>query len=370
MQKLFEPITIRNMTLKNRIVMPAMGLNIGLRNKRAIAFYAERARGGVGTIISTALIADMFLSDESWQHSGEAARFLQGLRSLTEELHQADVKFGVQLWHGNRFPPRLGIGNMLGDPVAPSAREGMRELTIKEIKSTINNFALATLKAKESGIDFVEFHGAHGYLPHQFFSPLSNRREDKYGGDLESRMRFATECIAATRRVVGNDYPLFWRLSAEEAAPGGITLADSCELAIKLEEAGIDVIDVSFGPGPNGGPIDSLPTKKQPMGTFIPLAETIKQKVSVPVIGVGRINSYKVAEAILSRRRVDLIAIGRQLIADPFWPKKVKEERAKEIIACKSCNYCFSELGRLPKGSSICQQNDRAGREWELLAPE
>jgi 2,4-dienoyl-CoA reductase (NADPH2) len=363
--KLFEPIAIRGMELKNRIVMPAMQLMLGLKNRRARAFYLERARGGVGAIIMCATSVDLFIDDAAWGQPGGASRFVESMRSPTGEIRETGARIGIQLWHGNRYPAGSGDPAVsTGEWVAPSAVDEKRALTRDEIQFIIQKFALASAAARESGFDFIEVHGAHGYLPCQFFSGADNKRTDEYGGDLHGRMRFGLETVTSIRKAVGNDFPIFYRIGAEEKRAGGITIKESQSFARELEKAGADALDVSIGLPVGRQP---SPTKRAKMGTFVFLAEAIKKKVSIPVMAVGRINLPEVAELILEERQADLIGIARQLIADPDWPKKVEEGRAGEIVACNSCNACFIPMrsGTWKPGDPICKVNERAGREVE-----
>jgi len=176
-------------------------------------------------------------------------------------------------------------------------------------------------------------------------------------------MRFGTECVSAMRAAVGNDYPIFYRLGAWEDIPSGITVDDSTQFAAELEKAGADVIDVSLG-GMVGPGFTASPGPEQPEGTFVPLAESIKRRVKAPVIAVGRFRTLQVAEEVLAQGRADMVAIGRQLIADPYWPEKVATGRAEDIIPCISCNACF-ETGLAGLGLR-CSVNAVAGRETEL----
>jgi len=361
--KLFEPLTIRGMVLKNRIVMPAMQLMLGLRNRRARAFYLERARGGVGAIIMCGTSVDLFVDDEAWGRAGGVRRFIASMQAFTEEMRDAGARIGIQLWHGNQLPAGNGASMMPGSElVAPSAVDTMRALTKDEIRSLIQKFAQASGTAREAGFDFVEVHGAHGYLPCQFFSGADNKRTDEYGGDLQGRMRFGLEMVEAMRGTVGNAFPIFYRIGAEEKRAGGITIRQSKSFAGELEKAGVDAFDVSIGL-PTGR--SASPTKRAKMGTFVYLAEAIKKAVSVPVMAVGRINVPEVAESILARGRADIVGIARQLVTDPEWPNKAREGRAKAIIPCTSCNACFQPLrgGTWNPGDPLCTVNERAGRE-------
>ena len=360
--KLFEPITIRGMTLKNRIIMPPMQVNLGFRNSRAQAYFIERARGGVAAIITPATSVDSFISDEAWKRIGGAARFINGACLLVDAVHNAGAKVGIQLWHGNYLPQGIGMVDRQGQPVAPSPREEMRELTVDEIHSIALKFVLAAVGAKLAGFDFVELHGAHGYLLSQFFSPVFNRRTDEYGGDLAGRMRFALECVSTMRTAVGGDYPIFFRIGAWEDMANGIKTEQAVQFATKLERAGVDVIDVSVGyiSEPGSG---ASPGPDKPMGTFVHLAEAIKKKVTIPVAAVGRLNTPDIAEAILADGKADLVAIGRQLIADPFWPKKVAAGQTEDIVPCLSCNVCLDTVftTREPK----CSVNASLAKEEE-----
>jgi 2,4-dienoyl-CoA reductase-like NADH-dependent reductase (Old Yellow Enzyme family) len=289
---------------------------------------------------------------------------LEGLSSLVADIHDTGTKIGIQLWHGFYFP--AGLTGVQGELIVPSATGDARELKAAEIGTIVSKFAAAAASAKEAGMDFVDIHGAHAYLLHRFFSPLDNQRSDKYGGSVEKRMTFALQCVEAVRKAVGGDYPLFWRLSAEEGVVGGITLEQSVKLAQALKKGGVDVIDVSYGRLPR----QIMPTKRQPMGTYISQAEAIKKAVDIPVIAVGRINSPQLAAEIISQNKADLVALGRQLITDPQWAKKVQEGRFDDVVNCDSCNKkCVRAIPEIKKraGSedlSLCSINERAGKEW------
>jgi 2,4-dienoyl-CoA reductase-like NADH-dependent reductase (Old Yellow Enzyme family) len=361
---LFTSFKIKGLEIKNRIVMAPMQLSLGFRSRRARAFYLERARGGVGTIILPATAVDIMASDEAWGKSGALASFLEGLSSLVADIHDTGARIGIQLWHGFHFP--AGLTGTQGEFIAPSATREARELKAAEIKTITGKFAAAAASAREAGLDFVDIHGAHAYLLHRFFSPLDNQRSDKYGGSVEKRMTFALECVKAVRKAVGEDYPLFWRLSAEEGVVGGIMLEQSQKLAQALKKAGVDIIDVSYGRLAR----QIMPSKRQPMGTYISQAESIKKAVNMPVIAVGRINSPQLAAEIISQNKADLVALGRQLITDPQWAKKAQEGRFDDIVNCDSCNKnCVRAIpeNKKAKGSeelSLCSLNERAGKEW------
>ena len=373
--KLFEPITIRGMEVPNRIVYPAIQMNMGLTNRRARAFYAERARGGAGLVITANTAIDNLACEELWDGAEGLAAFIGRLRGFADQVHEAGGKTGLQLWQANRFPQ--GRGTQVssqemypdsGERIAPSAREDMRELTIPEIEAIIYRFAKGARNVRDAGFDCVELHGAHAYLPCQFTNPDLNRRTDKYGGDPAGRMQFGINLATAVRAFVGPDFPVLFRLGALEK--DGEIDPDSITYARELEKAGVDCLDISTG---GWGKVPTSPVKRNKMGSLVYLAEPIKKAVSIPVIAVGKINTPEIAEDILTKGRADMVAIGRQLICDAFWPKKVREGRFDEVVACDSCNInCYSPAfeRRLPEGASLCKFNERVGREWEIPAPE
>lgn len=373
--RLFQPITIGGMEVRNRIVYPAIQLNMGLTNRRARAFYTERARGGAGLIITANTSIDNFACEELWGGTEELAAFIGRLRLLTDQIHEAGARIGVQMWQGSRFPQGRGVqiagqeaDSSSGDRVAPSAQEDMRPLTIPEIEAIIYRFARGSRNVRDAGFDCVEIHGAHRYLPCQFTYPGTNQRTDKYGGDLAGRMKFGIDLVTSVRARVGEDFPIFFRLGALEK--NGSIAPDSITYAQALEKAGVDCLDVSTS---GFGRIPVSPPKRSRMGTLAFLAEAIKKKVNIPVIAVGKINTPEVAEEVLSKGQADMVAIGRQLIADPFWPRKAQEGRFNEVVACDSCNincYAPTFYRRLPEGAPICKFNERVGREWEIPAPE
>lgn len=371
--KLFEPIKVCGMTIKNRIIMPGMGTNLGIRNETARGYYEARARGGVGAIVIAGIMPDAMI-DKNF-----AKEFY---RWIGEPIQKYDVKVGPQLWFGNQYPGFWKEG-VLPDYIAPSpgfppGAKAMqyfyqdthcycREISKEEINDIIDRFVSAAIAAKEVGFDFVELHACHGHnLPHQFFSPIDNRRTDEYGGDLEGRMRFCLELARAIKKAIGEDYPFLWRLSAEEGLRYGYTIEESITLAAELENAGVDIIDVSFGheaidEAAPSAPFSPCPGEESPVATFIPLAEAIKRHVSLPVVGVGRMHDPELAEQALNENKVDIIAIGRQLLADPYWPNKVKMGQDDEIVPCLYCNQCLYniELGRPIE----CSVNAALGRE-------
>lgn len=336
---LFEPLAIKGVTLRNRIVFAPVVTNFGLRNARALNYYAARARGGAGLVIVHGTPVDLFLGPQGGR----------GLESLVQAVHAQGAKIAIQLWHGNE---------LRGQAVAPSPSGACREIHREEIREVVEKFAAASRRCRELGFDGVEVHGAHGYFVNQFFSPLTNQRKDDYGGSAEKRMLMAMELIVAMREAAGENFLLFYRHSAVDGMEGGSTVEESARFARALENHWLDVIDVSAGN--QGNPL-AIPPAEAPEGTHADLAARIKAAVSIPVIAVGRIQIRSVADRILKEGQADLIALARQLLADPDWPRKVQEGREKDVVLCTYCNFCTEEMRA---GRPIaCVQNPRLGQE-------
>ncbi|HIE52877.1 MAG TPA: NADH:flavin oxidoreductase [Armatimonadetes bacterium] len=328
---LFAPLRVNHLTLRNRVVMPPMVTNFGVTTERSRAWYAERARGGVGLIIVEATRLPFF----------DQPGFALGLRALAEAVHAEGATIAIQLF----APPQVN-----GEPVEVTGSETARGITREEIRALIDRFAEVAKVVQEAGFDAVEPHGAHGFFLNQFFSPRFNQREDEYGGDLVGRMRLGCEIVRRIREAVGPDYLILYRHTPEERAAGGYTLEESQTFAQELVRAGVNVLDIS--------------PSTEPDGEHAGLAAAIKSCVDVPVIAVGGMNDPEAAEAALRAGKCDLVAIGRGLIADPYWPEKVFSGRRAEIVACVECNEgCF---GNLRQGVPIgCTQNPRAGLEYQ-----
>ena len=322
---LFSPFEIAGLHLPNRIVMPAMGTGLpehdGTCNDATIAYYRRRAAGGVGmlTIEASLVSPDAYGVGPELRLHGE--EYIPGLKRLVEALRPYEIPIGIQLWHPGRQ-------TLLGTPIAPSpvplsSRTPIpHELTRDEIHTLVDYYALSAWVSQEAGFDFVEIHGAHCYLPCEFISPLSNLRTDEYGGPLENRARFPLEIVAAVRERCGAEYPVMYRISGAEGAEGGFEVEDAAAVCGLLEEAGVCAISVSAG---NWYALhQTIGPMFLPRGFLVSLAATIKRSVSIPVIAVGRLDEPSLAEQVLTDGDADLIAIGRALIADPDFPRKVQ----------------------------------------------
>jgi 2,4-dienoyl-CoA reductase-like NADH-dependent reductase (Old Yellow Enzyme family)/thioredoxin reductase len=368
---LFQEGNIGKLTLKNRVVMPPMGTAMasayGEITDHHIAYYEERAKGGVGLIIVEACVVDFTFGRSDFANPRvDNPRYLQMLYRLANAVHKYDARAFVQLHHAGRESNSALTGGeqiVAPSPVACSLiGETPRELTLAEIAEIENRFVMGALACKNAGMDGVQLHAAHGFLIGQFFSPQSNKRTDTYGGAFENRMRFAKNIVAGIKNTCGKDYPVIIRISADEFVEGGVDIDEGVRIAQFMEGAGVDGIDVSCGT------YESFPTFIEPVtyeqGWRVYLADAIKKKVRIPVITVGVIREPDFAERILSDKRADFIAVGRGLITDPDWCVKAREGREGEIRKCISCLYCIDNAMR---GAHLaCAINARVGRELEF----
>jgi 2,4-dienoyl-CoA reductase-like NADH-dependent reductase (Old Yellow Enzyme family)/thioredoxin reductase len=365
--KLFEPITIGSMTVKNRIAMAPVAMRYntpsGTVTHRVVDHYVERAKGGVGLIIVEATTVDWPVGKVgACPLRLDGNQYIHAFRDLVEEAHAYGAKMAIQLQHvGGQTNRRNAEGEQ---PVAPSVvpfprGDTPRALTIPEIHHIVEEFADSILRAKTAGFDAVEIHGSHGYLVTQFHSPYFNKRTDMYGGSFENRMRFTLEIIEAARGKVGPGFPIIFRFSADEHVAGGVDLAEAKRIAKRVEEAGVDAIDLSAGV--HAARPHIFPPMAMPRGCNVHLAEGIKSVVDLPVIVVGRLGDPALAEQVLADGKADMIALGRPLLADPYLPQKAEEGRVEDICPCISCNAC---IDRLVHGWSVgCAVNPALGRE-------
>jgi 2,4-dienoyl-CoA reductase-like NADH-dependent reductase (Old Yellow Enzyme family)/thioredoxin reductase len=366
---LFSPIKIKRMELANRIVMPSMGTNLGSPDgtvsEANLAYMKRRAKGGAGMIfteISAVHPSGMAIHSELGSYDD---RFIPGLKKLADEVHAAGSRVALQLHHAGRESLFL---LKAGKAIAPSPIRSLvfgltpREMTQDEIQQIIAAFGDAAFRAKQAGFDAVEVHGAHGYLLTQFLSALSNRRTDDYGGDFIQRARFVVEVLQEVRRRVGDDFPISLRLSAEEFIKGGYTVGDLKPLLPKFVSAGADIIHASLGTHGSPAGITSAPVEYPP-GFNVWRARKIKEVVQVPVIAVGRFTDPTLADEVIGRGEADLVAFGRQFLADPDFILKSRESRFQDIRQCIACNQGCIERLILGEGNIRCAINPETGQE-------
>ena len=369
-EKLFQSGKIGSLTLKNRIVMPAMGVSLaepgGEANEHIIRYYEERAKGGAGLIITEITrVEPTYGTAIPNQLGAYESRHVPHLERLAERVHKYGTKIIVQLQH----PGRENHADMIGGKqiVAPSAvmckvtNEMPRALTEEECKDIMKAFVKGAVIAKKAGMDGVELHAAHGYLLNEFLSPYTNKRTDRYGGSFDNRIRILEEMITAIRFLCGPEFIISVRISADEFVEGGLKLEDTVKIARVLESFGIDVINVSSGIYESSTTIIEPGT--YPQGWKKHLAATIRKNVKIPVIAVNNIKDPDVAEQLLEEEVCDFVALGRAHLADPEWGIKAQEGRAEEINKCIGCLYCFASLS--DGGHIKCAVNPRCGREVE-----
>jgi len=366
--KLFTPINIGKMEVKNRLVMPALttGFAFGEVNDQLKNYFVARARGGVGLIVIGIASIE---SGTDYTISVSDDKFIPGLRDLAKSIHHYGTKTALQLWHPGRYEFTVITGRqpVSSSDVAPPilSRQKPRPLTIPEIEKLEDDFAQGARRAKEAGFDAVEFICSAGYLISQFLSPITNKRKDKYGGNLENRMRFILEIIEKTRDVVGEDFPVMCRISGDELILGGNTLKEARVIAQKLEKAGVQAFNVTAGWHESMVPMITMDV---PRGGYVYLAEGIKEALKgteARVIASNRINDPLLAEQILREGKADMVSMGRALVADPELPNKAREGRFDEIVTCVACNQgCMDNL--FEGAPLVCMVNPLVGREGKI----
>jgi len=369
MDKLFSPFTLKNISLSNRIVMPALAsFMIGIDGSisdATVEHYRRRAAGGPAMVIMEACA----VSPEGVVSSHQAVihddRFIDGLSRIARAMKAEGSVPAIQIHHGGR---QTSVKVINRKPVAPSPlpcptiRGEVEPLTIDGIQQLVQKFGDAAQRACQAGFELIEIHGAHGYLVNQFLSRFSNIRQDQYGGDVAGRTRFAREIVEEIRSRVGPQYPISFKISAEEYVDGGLTTDQSIEILKILVAAGIDVVQVSAGN-------DVTPEWIcQPMfmekACLVESAYQVKKALPIPVMTVGRINDPLIANRIIAQDKADLICIGRGLLADPEMPNKARQGRSDEIRTCIACNTCMQSIFK--RGRIECLVNPMLGRENEM----
>ncbi len=369
LENLFSPFSLRGLRLKNRIVMPPMGVFLveadGSVTDRTREYYRQRARGGAGMVMveASAVAPEGIVSFHQMRIYDDC--FIAGLASLAEVIKEQGARAGIQIHHAGRQTSSKVIGR---PPFAPShlrcptIRGDVQVLDQEGIQRIVRLFGDAAERALEAGFELVEIHGAHGYLINQFLSGFSNVREDQYGGDIQNRARFAVEVVQEVRRRLGPEFPISFKISAQEFVPGGLTVQESVEILKLLRQAGIDAVQVSAGN--DATPEWISQPMLMPRGCLVDSAHWIRQEVEIPVICVGRINGPVLAEEILREGKADLVCMGRALLADPELPRKAMEGRLEEIRRCVGCNTCINSIFK--KGRVECLVNPELSREQEM----
>jgi 2,4-dienoyl-CoA reductase-like NADH-dependent reductase (Old Yellow Enzyme family)/thioredoxin reductase len=364
---LFTPLAIGLMTVKNRLLMSAMSINFGVDQNGFVtdqltAYFEARARGGVGAMLvggGAIHPTGIELPDlpKLWDDAciPYLARMLAAMRPY-------DVRFGVQLMHGGR--QSYHDQKVAPSPIpAPAVVKGIpRELTAAEIHELVAAFGDAARRCREAGFDFIEVHGAHGYLINQFLAPNANQRGDRYGGSFDNRIRFLLELLQDIKTKAGADFPVGIRINGDDYIEGGWRLEEALRLAPILEAQGAAYLHVSAGV--YGSRELTIPSLYAPQGCFVHLAQKIKKTVAIPVVAVGRIKQLEMADAIVAAGQADMVALGRALLADPELPVKNRDRRGtvRPCIGC--CLGCIHAVLQLEPGG--CVVNPDVGREYHL----
>ena len=367
MTTLRDEVMINNMRLRNRIVLPPLTTNYGspegFVTDDIIQFYIERSRD-VGLVIVEAIAvrADGRIVPSGlglWE-DGQVA----GMARLADSIKELGAAAVVQINHAGARCVPIG-GELQGaSPSGIAFRPDVDPLSMNpsQIDRMVDDFADAAGRAAEAGFEGVEIHGAHFYLISQFLSPLTNQREDRYGGDTRGRATFALEVVRAIREKLGKDYPIIFRLNAVEKVEGGQTVEDALVVSRLLADEGVDVLHVSLINQGSWKEIDgrrylaasSALTKEQPFGANVALAEAIREAAGVPVIAVGKLADGNLAEQTVRDSKIDMVAIGRQMIADPDSVGKILAGKESEIVRCEECMTCFATIGQgKPMGCKV-----------------
>jgi 2,4-dienoyl-CoA reductase (NADPH2) len=362
---LLSPLQLRGVTLRNRVIMGSM--HTGLEDvpdghRRMAAYYAERARGGAGLIVTGGLSP----SPEGIQWTGMAhfAHDAQAERHqpITRAVHAAGGLIALQLLHSGRYAHHADAvaPSALRSPISPATPRAMSE---EEIERTLDDYARAALRAHHAGYDGVEIMGSEGYLIHQFLTVRANQRQDAWGGEYGNRARFAVEAVRRSRALTPPGFILMFRLSLLDLVEGGSTWDEVEQLARAIESAGATLIN--SGIGWHEARVPTIATMV-PRAVFTGLTRRLREVVTVPVVASNRINDPAVAEAVLARGDADLVSMARPFLADPEFVRKAATGRADEINTCIACNQaCLDEIfeGRL----TSCLVNPRACRETEIV---
>ncbi len=369
---LFDPIKIRGMELKNRIVFPAMGTKMATEDKfvtkQLIDYQVERVKGGCGLNFTEVCSVYSKAAPKKFLAISED-KYIPGLKNLADAIHENGGKAGIQLWLGG-----LAVASdrdqmiIIPSPVPVTGTEyTLPGASLEIIKEAVSAFGEAAKRAVEAGFDVIEFHAGHNYTPHSFLSPYFNKRTDEYGGELENRARFLIECIEAIRKNIPEDMPLFMRIDAhDDYLEGGLTIEEIIAFCKMAGKAGVDVLDVSRGNFSSAAIKYEVPPIDLPRGFNVENAARIRKETGMLTVAVGRINDPKQAEAILSEDKADMVVIGRAQLADPEFCNKAMGEQEYSIVRCVGCNQgCYDGFVSTEMPYITCLRNPALGREEE-----
>ncbi|MFE9245848.1 FAD-dependent oxidoreductase [Nocardiopsis sp. NPDC006938] len=362
---LLEPLDLGFTTLRNRVIMGSM--HVGLEEvpggfERMAAFYAERARGGVGLIVTGGIAPNpegaTFTGSAKLTDDAEVAQH----RVVTDAVHREGGRIAMQILHTGRyaFSEDSVSASALQAPISPFVPHALTE---DEIERTIEDFARCAELAQRAGYDGVEIMGSEGYLINQFVAPATNKREDRWGGSFDNRVRLPLEIVRRVRERVGGEFVLVYRLSMLDLVPDGSTYDEVVELGKRIETAGADIINT--GIGWHEARVPTIATSV-PRGAYTWITQRLKKELTVPLVAVNRINTPEIAERIIAEGRADMVSLARPMLADADFVAKAEAGRADEINTCIGCNQaCLDHTFSLKVTS--CLVNPRACHETELV---
>lgn len=381
-ENLLMPGTIGPVSLKNRVMWASHATNFaqsdGEVSEAQIHYFARRARGGVGMVVSELVQVATEVDSLKVTHRSLRAddqRFVPGLARLAKAVHDNGAKIGVQMSPGAGAQALGGPWHAEGDVRAASPSGVLalgvhehamnpRALSIDEVRRIVQLSGAAAHNIRTAGFDLIEIHAHGGYLIHQFLSPYFNKRTDEYGGSLDNRCRFLIEIVETVKEAAGPEVAVTVKWSVEDALPGGWDTEQSLALVKKLEAAGVDGFGVSSGV--HGGRVPAAPPYFYPMGTFLPFADAVRAATRLPLYTSGRLDDPELAERVLQDGRLDFVQVCRGLIADPDWVQKIADGRREQIRPCLACNHCRHQLVMLKP--ITCTVNAEVGRTAETGA--
>ena len=361
--KLFEPLDLGFTKLDNRILMGSMhtGLEDGNNHEKLAAYFCERARGGVGLMVTGGYAPNIVGWVKPFAGMLVTRRAAKKHKTVTDAVHAEGGKIAMQILHAGRYAyhPLAVAPSKIKSPITPFTP---RELSARAVEKQIAAFVRCAVLAREAGYDGVEIMGSEGYLINEFLVEHTNQRNDKWGGNYENRMRFALEIVQRTREAVGHDFIIIYRLSIIDLIPNGSNWDEVMQLARGIESAGATIIN--SGIGWHEARIPTIATSV-PRAAFTWVTEKLKQQISLPVITSNRINMPDTAEKVLADGHADMVSMARPLLADPEFALKAKNNRSDEINTCIACNQACLDHTFNSKLSS-CLVNPRACHETEL----
>ncbi len=370
--KLFSPIKIRGLELKNRVIMSGMGTHMtGMDssevNQRLIDYHVERAKGGVAMNTTEVCSVDPPSSPKGFMSISED-KYIPGLKKLCDAVHEAGGRMCVQLWQGSLAVGMDPAAEMLVVSDMPMSPEvTLPGITVERIQSVVEGYGKAAERAVKAGFDAIEFHCAHNYLPHSFLSAGINHRTDEYGGSFENRVKFPLQCIEAIRKNIPENMPLFMRVDChDDFLPDGLTTEDIIAFCKMAKDKGVDVLNISRGNVLTAAVMYETPPVDLPNGFNVEKAARIRKETGMLVMPAGRINTPGYAEQILEEDKADLIVMARAQLADPEFCNKAKAGKLSSIKYCIGCDQgCYDYFVDLSKPHISCLRNPAVGEEGQ-----